>query len=980
MRIFLSYSDANRPQAEQMLGALKGKLPAAEIYFAPARNFVGAYWISALGDELARADAVVLLLGDMVGAWQELEYYEALKRNRELGRPLIAPVALTRNLPGLPFLEQFHRLIWTDAGFDTLLTNVLAALEGARTEDDGPLWRSTNPYRGLAAMRSEDAAYFFGREKITAEILDCLHTRSDRVITLVGNSGVGKSSIAEAGVLAALRSRLWPGDPGRPWPAGLEGSPSWLHVTIRPGEQPLRALARGFARTWLDDPAAIEDQALKWMDLLGRGSDLPAIADAARGQIAAHAAAQPPARTLLYIDQGEELYARSDSVQAARFSELIAEAAAQRDIVLLSSIRSDYYGRLQDNEVLFAVTDRVDVPPLNREQIERVIREPTVRLGVRFENPDIVTSIAAATAREPGGLPMLSFLMTQAWETMRRDKDGDGVLRLSSGLVDVSRPLSDRADQFVASHPASERALRDLFTLKLAHLPKEGEPVRRRARKSECTEEQWALAQELAGPDWRLLSTSESADGPVVEVSHETLLRSWHRLGRWLDSAREFLIWKGQLEEDRRAWELAAAADKPRALLTGLRLDAARMWRDERGGALADTDRAFIDASLGAAKAEAEQRRAVAARVEKQRLWITRLSLTGTIVFAALTALATSQWRAAERARAATAAEAIRASWLASLAVDRDAENFRYGVTDMYLSVQPIMDLRKLASLAPVAVFLSGPHSDELDLSNARRFGHYNIAFVDWAERYLIPGADDDALRSLTQPVYDRFGKTLARAYFYAHEDLRLDPETKQLAVARYAAAMADSTGDELTFKPGEALYQYENALCAVLDWSGTPRGATVSDYAGTGLAFWLRREMDGTSESFFELLRKLLRTYDADWQPEPAVGVRQRIEQALVGEWSSGADELALRADGHAIRKSGSVAGTPTTWRLVAVGNGSSFNRFFEIDIGGSQDYFSIDPVQYPDCAGFARGLTLASWPEGGRYEERGRLRFVTR
>ncbi|MEE8271392.1 MAG: TIR domain-containing protein, partial [Alphaproteobacteria bacterium] len=265
MRVFLSYNSRDRETADRLREALLRRRPDLDIYFAPVRNMIGAYWISQLGDELKAADAVLLLLGERVGAWQELEYYDALKRNRKTERPLIAPIALAETLPGLHFLDHFHRLVLDRQPFDDLVASVLAALDGAGTRDDEPLWRRTNPYRGLPAMRTEDSAYFFGREEITGEILEALRRRSDRVLALVGNSGVGKSSIAQAGVLAALRSRLWPGDIDRTWPASLETSPAWLPITITPGERPLKALAQGFARTWLDDPAEIEDQALKWV-------------------------------------------------------------------------------------------------------------------------------------------------------------------------------------------------------------------------------------------------------------------------------------------------------------------------------------------------------------------------------------------------------------------------------------------------------------------------------------------------------------------------------------------------------------------------------------------------------------------------------------------------------------------------------------------------------------------------------------------
>lgn len=135
------------------------------------------------------------------------------------------------------------------------------------------MWRETNPYNGLFSQGTSGAAYFFGREEKTAEILDVLRSVTGAVHVLVGNSGVGKSSIVNAGVVAALRSRVWPLDGGE-WPAELADSRAWLQLSMKPRDAPLKSLALAYARAWLDDPAEREDQALKWVRNFRAGSRL----------------------------------------------------------------------------------------------------------------------------------------------------------------------------------------------------------------------------------------------------------------------------------------------------------------------------------------------------------------------------------------------------------------------------------------------------------------------------------------------------------------------------------------------------------------------------------------------------------------------------------------------------------------------------------------------------------------------------------
>ena len=261
---------------------------------------------------------MLLFVGRDIGPWQEIEYYEALRRSRKGGRPRIIPVLLEDEAPGLHFLSQLHRLTAKDVAAEELLSLIGAALDGVDQEGEAvPLWRETNPYLGLFSMGTSGAAFFFGREDLTGDILERLRGRPDKVQMLVGNSGVGKSSIVQAGVIAALRSQVWPGDPDREWPEDLADSRSWLPVSVTPGERPLKSLALAFARTWIEDPADREAQALKWVRNFEDGSGLDALARAAAEQLAERTDSDAPARILLNIDQAEELYVR-DGVAAGQ--------------------------------------------------------------------------------------------------------------------------------------------------------------------------------------------------------------------------------------------------------------------------------------------------------------------------------------------------------------------------------------------------------------------------------------------------------------------------------------------------------------------------------------------------------------------------------------------------------------------------------------------------------------------------------------
>ena len=92
------------------------------------------------------------------------------------------------------------------------------------------------PYRGLEPFRLEHARFFFGRE---AQIDWLLENRlaplarsgpARRFLAILGPSGSGKSSLALAGLVPALRA------------SKVEGSATWPIAILRPGYDPFESL------------------------------------------------------------------------------------------------------------------------------------------------------------------------------------------------------------------------------------------------------------------------------------------------------------------------------------------------------------------------------------------------------------------------------------------------------------------------------------------------------------------------------------------------------------------------------------------------------------------------------------------------------------------------------------------------------------------------------------------------------------------
>ena len=483
------------------------------------------------------------------------------------------------------------------------------------------------PWRGLHAYDVSDAPWFAGRERLVAELVSRL--AGARLVAVVGASGSGKSSAVRAGLLAALADDVLP------------GSAAWTHIVMRPGEHPMRELAR----------KALGSRQVEVGDLLGQ---------LIRAQ-------DSTSRVVLVVDQLEELWtACGDDGERAAFLDTLVELTADADapVTVVLVTRADFVGELAEHSQLATrladatVLVGAPTPP----EVRRAVERPADRAGLVLDD-GLADAMVTDAGSEPGLLPLLSSSLTQLWEQRDGNRLTFAAYVATGGL---SGAIAHLAEETYTTLPPGEQAAVRLLLLRLTG-PGEGAGVtRRRVPLGELsglpTSDARGAVEVLAAA--RLLTVSDG----FVEVAHESLFREWPRLRGWLveDSAGR--------EVQRRlavaASEWVAEGREPTALWRGTRLAAALEVAEMRPQEITATEREFLEAGRSALDADrraADERAATASRQNRRLRWL----LGGVVALLTLAVLAgLLATRARSQAQAATrSADARR---LAATALNED--------------------------------------------------------------------------------------------------------------------------------------------------------------------------------------------------------------------------------------------------------------------------------------------------------------------
>jgi hypothetical protein len=347
--------------------------------------------------------------------------YRELAQHAGYSVTTLSDAAGGRRLPALPVLRAYVRACggdpgeWEERWRDAATTLAAGSKAGSDTDDRAP-------YLGLAGFQPSDAEWFFGRERLVAELVNQIG--NGRLLAIVGASGSGKSSLLRAGLLPALVGTA-------------DATDDWLLIT--PGERPF-------------------------------------------SEVGTRLGGAPPA--LVLVDQFEEVFTLCrDADERARFFQALLDAAEHPATRVVITLRADFYGHCAPYRRLAeALRCRtVLVGPMSDEELRHAVTGPAALAGLTVERA-LLTKVVADAAGQPGALPLMSHALLETW----RQRQGQILTAAGyEAAGGVARAIAQTAERVYAKLDPDQQHVARCVLTRLTALGEGTEDTRRRVRRAE---------------------------------------------------------------------------------------------------------------------------------------------------------------------------------------------------------------------------------------------------------------------------------------------------------------------------------------------------------------------------------------------------------------------------------------------------------------------------------------------------------------
>ncbi|MCB1188948.1 MAG: TIR domain-containing protein [Leptospiraceae bacterium] len=567
--------------------------------------------------------------------------------NRNEGGKFIPVVFQEKDKECIPVqLSQYTSYNLSEAenplGFESLYRHILQESNKPQIKlKTKKAYTKVCPYRGLAPFREEDAQYFYGRETFTEKLIHEVYDKT--LVSVIGPSGSGKSSVIYAGLIPYLKEKE-----------------NVVVLKMRPGLEPIMSMAYGI----VDGVSNAEGKKLSNEDRDREASEL--IGEILSGKktllgITQKIREKTQRPVLIFVDQFEEILTISHDKQKAKLflTNILDLAKSHYEIKpsrktkstrktkqsikdqgdsckILLTMRIGFLSvALGNPDTAQIFTDNADtesyikkliIGPMNSEELTLSIEKPAIETGLNLEK-GLSELIVQAIGEEPGNLPLLEFCLLELWK--KQEKVDRGIMTISDyeELGGVKGALVKHADEVFESLSDLDKEKARRIFIQLVH-PGSIETGTSDTRKitplNEIGQENFSLLKKLA--DERLIVANKTkSDVTNIEVIHEALIREWKLLREWMSASRAFRLWQESINGIFRIWKEEQIDGN---LLKGNKLLEAVEWLSKKSDEIGEEQKEFIQKSVEYREREAQAKEEAQ---RKKRLLLGFIAIGSTI-------------------------------------------------------------------------------------------------------------------------------------------------------------------------------------------------------------------------------------------------------------------------------------------------------------------------------------------------------------
>ncbi|MFA6151014.1 MAG: DUF4062 domain-containing protein [Chitinophagaceae bacterium] len=396
-----------------------------------------------------------------------------------------------------------------------------------------------NPYKGLSSFNVSDNAYFFGRAKEKDDFLSRIipRTKANRFISVIGNSGVGKTSFVQAGILSELKTDL------------RYNFNQYKQVIVTPGSTPFTNLKfqiniNGVEGIFTDNEIRIHEDE----------------------------------KVIIFFNQFEEIITQCHTDAAKEecktlfsfLKDITDQEQASLNILIITTFRSDYFSALSNfdfikhHQIYFPMVSLdYSINEANwRESIVEIITRPALKNGVTVEK-ELVNKLCTELQEIDGSLPILQFTLHKLWTN---ENIADRIITSTEyeilsggkGMAGVIEAHAENVFKLITNNSKEKENVIRTICLNLVEVTENKLDVRKTMLKKDLFQKlstyNNAIVQEvfeaLVNEKSRIISISETKDqNYAVDIVHEVLIRKWERLKQWVNDRRSSLEKEKEFEQ-----------------------------------------------------------------------------------------------------------------------------------------------------------------------------------------------------------------------------------------------------------------------------------------------------------------------------------------------------------------------------------------------------------------------------------------------